>query len=56
MDALHDDLRGAWQRFVDELAPLRPALHAYCRRLTGNVWDAEVSCRTRCCAPSGSGA
>jgi RNA polymerase sigma-70 factor (ECF subfamily) len=41
MDALHDDLRGAWQRFVDELAPLRPALHAYCRRLTGNVWDAE---------------
>jgi RNA polymerase sigma-70 factor (ECF subfamily) len=41
MDALHDDLRSAWQRFVDELAPLRPALHAYCRRLTGNVWDAE---------------
>jgi RNA polymerase sigma-70 factor (ECF subfamily) len=41
MDTLHDDLRSAWQRFVDELAPLRPALHAYCRRLTGNVWDAE---------------
>jgi RNA polymerase sigma-70 factor (ECF subfamily) len=41
MDTLHDDLRSAWHRFVDELAPLRPALHAYCRRLTGNVWDAE---------------
>jgi RNA polymerase sigma-70 factor (ECF subfamily) len=41
MDTLHDDLRSAWHRFVDELAPLRPRLHAYCRRLTGNVWDAE---------------
>jgi RNA polymerase sigma-70 factor (ECF subfamily) len=26
---------------VDVLAPLRPDLHRYCRRLTGNVWDAE---------------
>jgi RNA polymerase sigma-70 factor (ECF subfamily) len=41
MDTLHDDLRGTWHRFVDELAPLRPSLHAYCRRLAGNVWDAE---------------
>jgi RNA polymerase sigma-70 factor, ECF subfamily len=41
METLHDDLRSAWHRFVDELVPLRPALHAYCRRLTGNVWDAE---------------
>src|SRR5262245_1842304 len=23
------------------LAPFRPELHRYCRRLTGNVWDAE---------------
>lgn len=41
MDTLHDDVRSAWHRFVDELAPLRPTLHAYCRRLAGNVWDAE---------------
>ena len=40
-DALRDDLRAAWQRYVDLLAPLRPALHGYCRRLTGNLWDAE---------------
>jgi RNA polymerase sigma-70 factor (ECF subfamily) len=23
------------------VAPLRPALHGVCRRLTGNLWDAE---------------
>jgi len=40
-DALRDELRAAWHRYVDLLAPLRPALHGYCRRLTGNVWDAE---------------
>jgi RNA polymerase sigma-70 factor (ECF subfamily) len=40
-DALRDDLRAAWQRYVDLLAPLRPALHRYCLRLTGNLWDAE---------------
>src|SRR5262245_29068501 len=40
-DALRDELRRAWHRYVDLLAPLRPALHAYCRRLAGNVWDAE---------------
>jgi RNA polymerase sigma-70 factor, ECF subfamily len=40
-DALRDDLRTAWHRYVDALAPLRPALHGYCRRLAGNVWDAE---------------
>ena len=40
-DALRDELRSAWHRYVDLLAPLRPALHGYCRRLTGNVWDAE---------------
>src|SRR5262245_50678620 len=34
-------VRRPWRRFVDELAPHRPALHAYCFRLTGNVWDAE---------------
>lgn len=39
--ALQDDLRAAWHRYVDLTAPLRPALHAYCLRLTGNLWDAE---------------
>jgi RNA polymerase sigma-70 factor, ECF subfamily len=40
-DGLRDELRGAWHRYIDLVAPLRPALHGYCRRLTGNVWDAE---------------
>ncbi|HJQ84891.1 MAG TPA: RNA polymerase sigma factor [Candidatus Binatia bacterium] len=40
-DTLREDLRTAWHRYVDLLAPLRPVLHGYCRRLTGNVWDAE---------------
>jgi RNA polymerase sigma-70 factor (ECF subfamily) len=40
-DALRDELRAAWHRYVDRVAPLRPALHALCRRLTGNVWEAE---------------
>lgn len=39
--ALRDELRTAWHRYVDLSAPLRPALHGYCRRLTGNPWDAE---------------
>jgi len=41
LDTLRDDLRTAWHRYVDLLVPLRPALYGYCRRLTGNVWDAE---------------
>ena len=40
-DALQSDLRTDWHRYVDSLVPLRPALFAYCRRLTGTVWDAE---------------
>jgi RNA polymerase sigma-70 factor (ECF subfamily) len=40
-DTLREDLRRAWHRYVDMLVPLRPALHGYCRRLAGNVWDAE---------------
>ena len=40
-DGLRDDLRAAWHRYIDLLAPLRPTLHGYCHRLTGNVWDAE---------------
>ena len=39
--AMQDDVRGAWHRYLDLTAPLRPALHGYCRRLTGDLWDAE---------------
>jgi RNA polymerase sigma-70 factor (ECF subfamily) len=38
---LRDELRAAWHRYVDLTAPLRGDLHRYCRRLTGNLWDAE---------------
>jgi len=40
-DALRDELRAAWHRYLDQVAPLRPVLHAVCRRLTGNLWEAE---------------
>lgn len=40
-DELREELRSAWHHFVDALAPQRPALHSYCRRLAGNVWDGE---------------
>lgn len=40
-DALRDDLRAGWHRYIDLIAPLRPALHGYCWRLTGNIWDAD---------------
>ena len=40
-DDLRDDLRTAWHRYIDFIAPVRPSLHNYCRRLTGNLWDAE---------------
>lgn len=34
-------VRRARSEFLERLEPLRPELHRYCRRLTGNVWDAE---------------
>jgi RNA polymerase sigma-70 factor (ECF subfamily) len=40
-EELREALRTAWHRYVDMLAPLRPALHGYCRRLSGSLWDAE---------------
>jgi len=40
-DRLRDALCTAWHLYVDALVPVRPALHGYCRRLTGNLWDAE---------------
>jgi RNA polymerase sigma-70 factor (ECF subfamily) len=39
--ALQDDVRHTWRRYLDALVPLRPALHRYCCRLTGSVWDGE---------------
>src|SRR5262245_19023975 len=42
---LPDDIRreaqAAWHRYLVLLTPFRPDLHRYCRRLTGDVWDAE---------------
>lgn len=40
-DALRDRARAAWHRYLDTLTPFRPELHRYCRRLAGNLWDAE---------------
>jgi RNA polymerase sigma-70 factor, ECF subfamily len=40
-DELARELRAAWFRYLDAIAPLRPGLHRYCLRLTRNVWDAE---------------
>lgn len=34
-------MRELWFRFLDEIEPLRPKLHAYCLRLTGSIFDAE---------------
>ena len=34
-------MRGLWFRFLDEIEPLRPKLHAYCLKLTGSIFDAE---------------
>jgi len=38
---MEDEMRAAWHRYLDALNPFRPALHAYCHRLTRDVWDAE---------------
>ncbi|HXQ14615.1 MAG TPA: sigma-70 family RNA polymerase sigma factor [Caulobacteraceae bacterium] len=40
-DEVRDAARSAWWRYLDLLTPFRPELHRYCRRLTGDVWDAE---------------
>src|SRR6267154_1375411 len=34
-------MRRLWFNYLDTVQPIRPKLHAYCRRLTGSVWDAE---------------
>ncbi len=38
---IRDGARAAWHRYLDFLIPFRPDLFKYCRRLAGNVWDAE---------------
>ena len=44
-DQFSDEMRGgartAWAQFLATIEPIRPALARYCRRLTGDVWDAE---------------
>jgi RNA polymerase sigma-70 factor (ECF subfamily) len=39
--AVQGDVRQPWRRYLDSLTPLRPGLHRYCCRLTGNLWDGE---------------
>src|SRR5215468_3607061 len=36
-----DQMKAAWQRFLETFEPLRPDLYRYCRYLTRNAWDAE---------------
>src|SRR4029077_18604590 len=38
---IRDAARAAWHRYIDFLTPFRPELYKYCRRLTGDIWDAE---------------
>src|SRR5579871_1184547 len=40
-DDVHDTAKAAWGRYLVMVEPLRPALARYCRRLTGDIWDAE---------------
>lgn len=40
-DEMRVAARDAWHRYLDILVPFRPELHRYCRKLTGNIWDAE---------------
>lgn len=40
-DGMRDELRAAWHRYLDRVAPFRPLLHGYCRKLARDVWDAE---------------
>jgi RNA polymerase sigma-70 factor, ECF subfamily len=40
-DEIRDEAQAAWRRYLDLLIPFRPQLHRYCRRLTGDIWEAE---------------
>ena len=39
--SIQANVRGPWRTYLDELAPIRPELHRFCCKLTGNVWDGE---------------
>jgi RNA polymerase sigma-70 factor (ECF subfamily) len=41
LDALSEDVKVSWHRFLDVFEPMRPDLYRYCRHLTHNPWDAE---------------
>lgn len=41
LDALGQDVKASWHRFLDVFEPLRPELYRYCRYLTRSPWDAE---------------
>jgi len=40
-EAMRDDMRAAWHRYIDVLVPFRPDLFRYCQKLTGDLWDAQ---------------
>ncbi len=40
-DSVRLTSRDAFNAYIDALVPLRPDLHRYCRKLTGDIWDAE---------------
>jgi hypothetical protein len=37
---LTDQTKDAWHRYLESLDGLRPDRFRYCRKLTGNAWDA----------------
>lgn len=39
--SVQGNVRGVWRSYLDELAPVRPALYQHCCKLTGSIWDAE---------------
>ena len=39
--SVQQDVRDPWRSYLDLLSPIRPELHQYCCRLTGNLWDGE---------------
>jgi RNA polymerase sigma-70 factor (ECF subfamily) len=45
VDDVARDLRRAWFDFLDLIEPVRPELHRYCLRLTGEIWTAEDLCQ-----------
>lgn len=40
-EAMRNEARAAWHRYIDVLVPFRPDLFRYCQKLTGNLWDAQ---------------